>query len=138
MIKCVLELFLPSGGDYHKELRYNCIVQFEKMYVGLVQPWAGGEYVAACGRKALVLYAELQNEALCSKHFQKTGVLLYRLYPKMHGLLHVLEDQVKISGNPRDNWCYADESEIGAAVCVAESMHPSKLHRGVMKKHRLL
>ena len=92
---------------------------------------------AAHGRRSLMLYAELSMQELNGRSWQTSGFFVWRLYPKMHLLLHCLEDQVSVAGNPRESWCYVDESEIGAAVGVAESVHPSTLHRAVMEKHRL-
>ncbi len=91
----------------------------------------------AIGRRFLAYYSELAQESLAARDWQHDGFLVWRLYPKMHLLLHILEDQVATVGNPRDRWCYCDESEIGAATNVAESSHPSTVHRRVMEKYHL-
>ena len=91
--------------------------------------------VAACARRSLMLYAELRREFINSG--PRSVIDMWKLYPKMHLLLHVVEDQVLTAGSPVECWCYADETEIGAAVRVAESCHPSTLHRTVIQKHRL-
>ena len=108
------------------------------MYDELVN-WKPGSGVIAAdfGRRSVQLYAELCNEHLEERTWQRSGMLVWAMRPKFHLFLHCLEDQVAISGNPRDAWCYCDESEIGAGVRVAESCHPSTLHRTIMQKHRL-
>ena len=98
---------------------------------------SNGMVAASCGRRCLMLYVELYMEELHERNWQRTGFLVWRLYPKFHLLQHCLEDQVHLSGNPRESWCYCDESEIGAAVNVAESVYPSTLHKALIEKHRL-
>ena len=85
-----------------------------------------------------MLMAELANIDRESLGHQHRGFSLYAFRPKMHLLVHCLEEQVSTAGNPRDVWCYPDESEIGAAIKVAASLHASVLHRSVIRKHRLL
>ena len=84
-----------------------------------------------------MIYNELPAESLRSRNYQHEGFLVWRQYPKMHLLLHVIEDQVLIKGSQLESWCYADESEIGAAAILAEMPHPSTIHRLVMTRHRL-
>jgi len=136
-LKHMLEHMVPQN-DSHQQLRYQCVNHMVLIYDELAA-WgaSSGERVAALGRKALVLYGELQMEDLQKTNWQRRGFVLFRLYPKMHQLQHCLEDQVRSSGNPKEHWCYCDESEIGAGVKVAESVHPSMIHRGVLQKHRL-
>ena len=120
----------------HGELRMRCVVSFSNMYHELAN-WTGVGSAAAClsfGRRGLMTYGDLNLEAEALKG---PNTKSWRFYPKMHLLLHVLEDQVSISGNPRESWCYADESEIGAAASVAEGVHPSTVQLTVMEKHRL-
>ena len=59
-------------------------------------------------------------------------------HTKMHQLMHVLRDVLEAGSNPRDAWTYANESEIGAAVSVAEACHASTVLRMVIRRHRLL
>ena len=82
--------------------------------------------------------AELNQLDMQELGHRGRGFPLYAFRPKMHLLVHCLGDQVRITGNPSEVWCYPDESEIGAAVKVAESLHPKALHRTVIKKHRVL
>ena len=59
----------------------------------------------------------------------------YRVYPKFHMLDHVITDS---PDNPRDMWCYVDESEIGDAADMAASLHQSNLERSLIEKYRVL
>lgn len=137
-VSFILSHFMPADTT-HKQIRRSCITHFTDMYSSLSNWVEGsGAAAAASGRKALCLYGELAGECLQNGSWQSLGYLMWRVYPKMHLLQHCLEDQVRIAGNPQSCWCYSDESEIGAAVQVAEACHVSTLHRSVMQKHRLL
>ena len=92
--------------------------------------------LASSGRQHLIFYCELGLEQLRERSHLGLGWVLYRFYPKHHLALHAIEDQVAVSGNPRESWCYMDESAIGDAVEVAESMHRLALHKSVMAKQR--
>jgi len=80
------------------------------------------------GQRFLTLYAELarihENDLLC------------KWYPKFHLFQHLLETQIPVAGNPREYWCYEDESNIGHCVQIAESCHPSTLHKLVLRKRQ--
>ena len=103
--------------------------------------WSGSESglnAASSARKANALCAEMQQYHNEVGKWKTRGWHFYKLYPKHHQLIHVLEDELAKSGLPTNHWCYCDESEIGAAVRLAESVHPSKLHVMVIPKSRLL
>ena len=57
------------------------------------------------GRRHLLLYSEM------GKLYPDR--LRYRCYPKHHQFQHLVEEN---SVNPKLEWCYSDESEIGAAA----------------------
>ena len=138
MVACfawILQNTFPPTSS-HAEMRMRCVVSFAKMYDELAQ-WSGVESAAAAssaGRRGLMLYGDLNAEAVLKKGPNSPA---WKLYPKMHLLLHILEDQIAVSGNPREAWCYADESEIGAAATVAESVHPKTVQKVVIEKYRL-
>ena len=147
LLVCVdfmLNKFFPADnyGDpddrAHAELRYACVHNILLMYEEL-ERWGEGsaKKVGEFARKFLMANAELARESLDDNGGSYEGFLIWKLYPKHHLLQHVLEGQILVSGNPRESWCYCDESEIGAAVKVAEAGHPSTLHRTVIEKHRL-
>ena len=138
-VRFVLQKFFPaSATDHHAETRFSCVDQLCGMYDAL-ERWGDGDAETArmCGTRCLMAYSELYQASLENREWQSTGFMLWRVYPKFHLLQHILEDQMRAEGNARESWCYPDESEIGAAVCVAELSHPSTLHRLVLQKHRL-
>ena len=100
------------------------------------KPWTdvGAMAVRKHGVAHCMLYSELGSQWIADHGGPWHR---WRLYPKHHQFMHVVEDQIPQSGNPKDNWCYADESAIGEGVKVAESCHANTIHRTVMKKHRL-
>ena len=56
------------------------------------------ETLALHGRSCLMIYSELSAESLRSRNYQHEGFLVWRKYPKMLLLLHVIEDQVERGG----------------------------------------
>ena len=110
----------------------NCLVHMKEMYDELFNWGPGsGPKAAKAGRLSLMLYVELARLKLprCNK--------CWLLIPKLHLMVHILEDHTMIAGNPIECWNYRDESEIGAARKVAESGHAYTLHRLVISKHRV-
>ena len=123
----------------HKQLRYNCIKAISDMYTHMrrsAEEFDGSE-VARLGRKHLLLYVELGKETLGNLAHQGNGWVSWRWYPKHHLFSHCVEDQVRTSGSPAENWCCQDESAIGECVAVAENCHAATLHRLVIEKHRI-
>jgi len=131
----ILENLIPRDTR-HQKLRINCILQMKLMYDALEAPVFDPVKVASHGRKHLKLWIELGRSSLELSVARGKLWILYRWYPKHHLLLHTLEDQVLIAGNPRECWAYEDESTIGEAVKIAESLHASSLHKSVIAKKR--
>ena len=120
----------------HQQLRYRCAKQLQLMYDCLTAiPW-DPKACASHGRKHVQLWSELGQLSIESSVWQGKGWLLWRWYPKHHLFLHTVEDQLAFVGTPREVWCYYDESEIGQAVKLAESLHASALHKTIIAKHR--
>ena len=65
-----------------------------------------------------------------------TKWLFWKLVPKHHLFLHIVEEQVAVAGSPKACWCYPDESEIGLAAKVGASCHPRYLPTAVILKYR--
>ena len=137
VFRLILERYFKQDTD-HARLRYDCIVALDDMYTEMRKPVGvfHGPTASLFARRHLILYRELVQEAIESRAHQQTGWLVWRWYPKHHLFSH-LEKEIYISGNPADNWCYADESAIGDAVHIAETAHASTLHRLVMQKHQI-
>ena len=58
----------------------------------------------------------------------------YKITPKFHLVIHILEDS---EGNPRDEWCYIDESEIGTCADLAAKLHVKSLSRVLIERYRI-
>ena len=58
----------------------------------------------------------------------------YHMIPKFHLMIHIFEDSVD---NPRDEWCYIDESEIGSCAQMASHLHATALQRSLIKRYRV-
>ena len=102
---------------------------YEAIYVWDAGDMAGKADCIKCGRRFLQLYAELAAA--------NVDTLLFKWFPKFHLFQHLVEAQIPVAGNPKDCWCYFDESNIGIAAKLAASCHPSTLHRLVLTKARL-
>ena len=62
----------------------------------------------------------------------------YRLRPKAHGMVHIVEEKAPIFGNASRFWCYRDEDFIGVIKkTAAKCKHPSTLEQRVMEKLRI-
>ena len=71
--------------------------------------------VATAGRQHNILYGSLAVAHLESLPAD-TVLEKYRVFPKHHQMMHLLEEEALYNGNPMPFWCYADEREIGLAV----------------------
>ena len=136
-VLCYIQEKIMPPKNPHDELRAQCTKHMNNLYEELVA-WcnAPGDLcmhqtrTTESGRRHVLLYAELAREAL-----DATGeCMFWRIYPKHHAFLHVIEDQLTKCGNPRRHWCYGDEDAIGDVADMAEGLHPSTLHRSVVDK----
>ena len=137
-VEYILRHHFPLDTD-KRRMRYQCVCHFNAMYA-CIKDWAGpkdGDRAASHARKGLLLMAELQHIDREELNHQHRGFSLYKFYQKMHLLVHCMEEQ-SANGNAKTVWCFADESEIGAAIIVAESLHKSTLHRAIIRKHRVM
>ena len=140
MIPCIRHMlaYYFKVETEHQQLRLACVTALDEMYKEMRKPdnLFDGPQAATLIRRHLILYAELGAEALRNLDHQSCGWIKYRWYPKHHLFSH-LEGQIASNGSPALNWCYADESAIGILVDVAESCHPSNLHRLPIQKYRI-
>ena len=75
------------------------------------------------------LFAQQAAEAYAAGRKQ------WKMSPKVHLLLHLLEWQAPSTGiNPRFFWVYADEDMVGLMVEVAQSCHPTTMPATAMTK----
>ena len=91
--------------------------------------------IAVFGRKHCLLYAELASEQI--RLYGEARWVFWRLYPKHHWFLHIVEEQIIGSGSPAQNWCYMDEDTIGRCAKYAEGGHARYLHISLLEKYRL-
>jgi hypothetical protein len=82
------------------------------------------------------LYAQFMSMYVEINRYKREHVCpydtFYRVYPKMHLMSHVVESS---PDNPRDEWTYLDESEIGDAATVAATLHPKGMERSLMARY---
>jgi len=129
----ILENFMPAPITDHDKNRLLCTQAINKVYNELEEsrwdPETSPAIIREFTSKHLLLYAELSKEAL------ETCVYgtFWRLYPKHHLFYHVIHDS---EDNPRSDWCYTDEHEIGNAVSVAEKLHVSTLATEIIERYR--
>jgi hypothetical protein len=131
VVLCMLENFFPKA-TLLELTRYQCVQSLNDIYKTM-ESWGPGsvETIGRLGRQHVILYSQLgMTYSLCKPW------VFWRLYPKHHLMLHLLEEQVATADNPRFCWSYQDESEIGLAVTVAESTHVRGMGKLVLQKYR--
>ena len=107
ILRAMLQICFPLTTD-HALLRFRCVDALYAIYQ-LMNHWDAATSPNQFRHlvvRHLLLYAELSR--------QSVDDLLWRIYPKHHLFAHMLGSQ-----NPKLEWCYAMESEIGKAVKVA-------------------
>ena len=111
----------------HEQLRYQCVDALHRCYVEL-QDWSPQDSpyrLARHGRQHLLLYVSLRSE--CDDE------LLWSLYPKHHLFIHLVEGAVT---NPRLEWNYSDESEIGVAKTAASTANVAHIATRLIGRYR--
>ena len=134
----ILKNLMPPTTP-HEVLRLQCCQSINDIYVELRQ-WdqrLSPPKVAKLARTHIILYAELCREALDGGHFVANGWHAYKMYPKHHLFVHLMEEQTAACGNPADFWNYLDEDAIGLCADMSEACHGGFLHRAVIDKYRL-
>jgi len=109
----------------HARLRLQCVDALLKCY-HLLDNWAQDSPVALAraAREHLLLLAELRST--CHDD------LRWCLYPKHHIFIHLAEGA---TSNPRAEWNYGDESEIGEAVKLASRVSPTHIAVQLMPRY---
>ena len=112
VVLCLLQK-LWEHDSQHAQVRLQCIGALNDCYE-LLQNWAGEPSALQLGslaRRHLLLYGELQR-------LTASG-LRWSFLPKHHLWLHLCE---QCSCNPRLEWNYGDEDEIGQAAAFARGV----------------
>ena len=65
------------------------------------------------------------------------GAQVFAPRPKLHMGQH-LKDKIRLYGNPRNVWCYADEDFVGIIKKIAlQTRHPRSIETVLLSKFRL-
>jgi hypothetical protein len=127
VLKHMLAQHFPLESD-HERLRYQCLDSLHDVYLQLNNWVAGGPSavkIGQHGRKHLLLYSELSKRS--------ANPLLWRLYPKHHQFVHVVESA---RVNPKLEWNYAEEDAIGNAAELARACHPLYVCTKLLARYR--
>ena len=118
--------FLSRQSNY-EILRFDCCEALYQCCVEL-DHWTieSPPKLADHGRRFVALYVELSKASKNPK--------LYKLTPKFHLFIHLVEKSVC----PRDSWNYWDESEIGRAADMSETVNVPTLSTHLLAKYRVM
>ena len=119
---------LVPAATAHEVLRLQCVQALLKVYAEL-DSWktdgSSSATVSEWGRRHLLLYREL--------HDARTSDRFWRVYPKHHLFCHVTG---RVRANPKLEWNYADESEIGLGAAVARAVNQEYLETALIRRYR--
>ena len=129
----MLEKLFPMDTS-HARMRFQCVSKFVELYRTLENwdPKSSQAQIRRLGSQGVCLYAELSAKAISAD----PETLLWRMYPKHHLFLHAIEDSVEVGGNPRCQWCYSDEDNIGDAARRAKCCHCNTIHCELIRQYR--
>jgi len=112
----------------HDKRRLHCVEALLRCYEEM-ETWGPGvspHRLATSGKQHLLLFCELRREDGMSD-------LMWRnLFPKHHLFAHCLDSSIT---NPRLEWNYAEESEIGLAVRQSMKLHKLHVPTQVMQRN---
>ncbi len=135
LVPLVLRLLVshfPARSD--RDLRrQKCLEYLNAAYCELNE-WGEGSAarLEVALRRHVLLYLSLARDVLAEDCH---AWLRWRFKPKHHMVMHLAGEQARRMGSPKTWWCYSDESSIGYAVGIAESVHPLTLPRAAMIKN---
>ena len=127
VLRKVLASCFPLGTP-HAATRFSCIDNLFLCYHEMDHWVDGGSSsanLARFGRRHLLLYCDMGR-------LVGEESLLWPLYPKHHVFGHLAGEA---DTNPKRNWNYAMESEIGNASAVAARASKKHLHRVLLQRH---
>lgn len=124
----MLQNFFPASSD-HDELRENCVKALVKVYEE-IDNWtddgSSSLNIATHGRRHLLLYKQLSDSA---EHWTS-----WNTYPKHHLFAHVVS---RCADNPKLEWNYADESEMGLSAAVARMANQGAVETALLRRYRI-
>jgi hypothetical protein len=115
-------------GTSHEILRYQCADALNNVYLELKNWIPGGtslQRLGHFGRQHLILYCELSKAS--------TDSMVWNMFPKHHQFIHVVEEARE---NPKLEWNYPQEDEIGKAGGIAAKCNQSYLCTKVLARYR--
>ena len=111
----------------HAANRFHCVQALHECYQEMEawDPRSSPARLGVLARRHLLLWATLKAET--------TDPLMWCLYPKHHLWLHTAEQSPT---NPRLEWNYSDESEIGTAVGAAKGCNVRYVAAALIQHYR--
>lgn len=128
-VMCHMLLNFFDYTTQHAALRYQCSKHLLDCFE-LLDNWVDGtsqRKLGEHGRKHLLLWKELRNEA--------TDDNMWAEYPKHHLMLHIVE-HARV--NPKAEWNYGDENEIGKAAQLHTQCNVRYSNTTCMQKYRAM
>eukprot|EP00959_Pyramimonas_sp_CCMP1952_P090876 1902365-Pyramimonas_sp.AAC.1 len=103
-----------SPRNARDQTRAACVNYLAQVYDELPvwDPVHSPDRIRMAGLRHVFLYIELFREAAS----KDADTIYWRLYPKHHIFIHLVEKQTAEQGSPKESWNYSDEAEIGQAV----------------------
>ena len=111
----------------YKQLRLDCVSALKKIYEEM-NSWDSATSPLRLGELArthLILYGELGRQQIEEN--------LWCFAPKHHLFIHCAEST---RVNPKQEWCYSDEDEIGKCAALARSCNPLYISSHLVMKYR--
>ena len=113
----------------HQQLRLRCLTALVKVYEE-IDVWkddtSSAVKVAELGRQHLILYHELHDLSL--------NACDWWIYPKHHIFAHFA---ARCTVNPKLEWNYADESEMGFVSTLAAVSNQGAIETALLRRYRL-
>ena len=119
---------LVACDTEHQKLRLHCVSALVSVYAEIknwVSDGSSAARVADLGRRHLLLYREL--------HDTRASDRFWRIYPKHHIFAHTA---TRLRANPKLEWNYSDESEIGLGAAVAKTANQAWLETALIRRYR--
>ena len=126
ILRRALEKYFACESDIERQ-RLNCLAALCSCY-DVMADWdvsTSPQQLATFAKRHLLLYKELGRSC--------DDPLMWGLYPKHHLFLHLAEGAVT---NPRLEWNYSEESEIGSAVIHAKAVNKKHVAVQLLNRYR--
>ena len=134
ILRVMLRDFHSPPRTPRETTRFACVGYLAQVYDELPvwDPDGSPDAIRMAGLRHITLYQELFRYAAS----RDRDTIYWRIYPKHHIFVHLVEKQTAEQGSPSEGWNYSDEAEIGKAVDVACSTHCLTICRELIRKYR--